>query len=101
MLKQQISECRLDRPGGTMQYARAIRHRRSRMAAPCRHREGWRRLDRGLESLSRKAAMADLGDPLWRGMARVEAGDIADNGVLLAQDGEHQMSTTISVDTMA
>jgi hypothetical protein len=32
-------------------------------------------------------------------MACVEAGNIADNEVLLAQDGEHQMSTAISVDT--
>jgi len=47
------------------------------------------------------AAMADLGDLMWRGMACVEAGNIADNEVLLAQDGEHQMSTTISIDTMA
>jgi glucose-6-phosphate 1-epimerase len=45
------------------------------------------------------AAMAGLGDPAWRGMACVEAGNIADNEVLLAQDDEHQMSTAISVDT--
>jgi glucose-6-phosphate 1-epimerase len=45
------------------------------------------------------AAMADLGDPAWRGMVCVEAGNIADNEVLLARDGEHQMSTAISVDT--
>jgi D-hexose-6-phosphate mutarotase len=45
--------------------------------------------------------MADLGDPAWRGMACVEAGNIADNEVLLAQDGEHQMSMAISVDTRA
>jgi glucose-6-phosphate 1-epimerase len=45
------------------------------------------------------AAMADLGDPVWRGMVCVEAGNIADNEVLLPQNGEHQMSTTISVDT--
>jgi len=43
------------------------------------------------------AAMADLGDPAWRGMVCVEAGNIADNEVRLAADGEHQMSTTISV----
>jgi glucose-6-phosphate 1-epimerase len=47
------------------------------------------------------AAMADLGDPMWRGMACVEAGNIADNEVLLAQNGEHQMRTVISVDTTA
>jgi glucose-6-phosphate 1-epimerase len=47
------------------------------------------------------AAMADLGDPGWRGMVCVEAGNIAGNQVLLAQDGEHQMSTIISVDTRA
>ena len=45
------------------------------------------------------AAMADLGDPAWRGMACVEAGNIADNEVLLAQNGGHQMSTLIFVDT--
>ena len=45
------------------------------------------------------AAMADLGDPLWRGMVCVESGNIADNEVLLAQNGEHQMSTAISVET--
>ena len=47
------------------------------------------------------AAMADLGDPAWRGMACVEAGNIADNEVLLAPNGEHQMSTAIFVDTKA
>jgi glucose-6-phosphate 1-epimerase len=45
------------------------------------------------------AAMADLGDPAWRGMVCVEAGNIADNEVLLARDGEHRMSTATSVDT--
>ena len=44
------------------------------------------------------AAMADLGDPAWRGMVCVETGNIADNEVRLAADGEHQMSTVISVD---
>jgi glucose-6-phosphate 1-epimerase len=44
-------------------------------------------------------AMADLGDPVWRGMVCVEAGNIAENEVLPARDGEHQMSTVISVDT--
>jgi glucose-6-phosphate 1-epimerase len=44
------------------------------------------------------AAMADLGDPAWRGMVCVEAGNIADNEVRLAADDEHQMSTVISVD---
>jgi glucose-6-phosphate 1-epimerase len=43
------------------------------------------------------AAMADLGDPAWRGMVCVEAGNIADNEVLLPQNGEHRMSTAISV----
>ena len=47
------------------------------------------------------AAMADLGDPAWRGMACVEAGNIADNEVQLAQNGEHQMSTAIFVDAKA
>jgi glucose-6-phosphate 1-epimerase len=45
------------------------------------------------------AAMADLGDPAWRGMVCVESGTIADNEVRLAADAEHQMSTAISVDT--
>jgi glucose-6-phosphate 1-epimerase len=44
------------------------------------------------------AAMIDLGDPAWRGMVRVETGNIADNEVRLTADGEHQMSTAISVD---
>jgi glucose-6-phosphate 1-epimerase len=47
------------------------------------------------------AAMGDLGDPAWRGMACVETGNIADNEVLLAQNGEHRMSTVIFVDTKA
>jgi glucose-6-phosphate 1-epimerase len=44
------------------------------------------------------AAMVDLGDPAWRGMVCVETGNIADNEVRVAADGEHQMSTAISVD---
>jgi glucose-6-phosphate 1-epimerase len=44
------------------------------------------------------AAMADLGDPAWRGMVCVETGNVADNEVRLAADDEHQMSTAISVD---
>ena len=44
------------------------------------------------------AAMVDLGDPAWRGMVCVETGNIADNEVRLAADGEHQMSTVIFVD---
>jgi glucose-6-phosphate 1-epimerase len=43
------------------------------------------------------AAMADLGDPAWRAMVCVETGNIADNKVCLVADGDHQMSTTISV----
>jgi glucose-6-phosphate 1-epimerase len=43
------------------------------------------------------AAMADLGDPAWRGMVCVESGNIADNELRLAADAEHQMSTAISV----
>ena len=43
------------------------------------------------------AAMADLGDPAWRGMVCVETGNIADNELRLAADAEHQMSTVISV----
>jgi glucose-6-phosphate 1-epimerase len=43
-------------------------------------------------------AMADLGDPAWRGMVCVETGNIADNKVWLAADGDHQMSTVISVE---
>jgi glucose-6-phosphate 1-epimerase len=43
-------------------------------------------------------AMTDLGDPAWRRMICVEAGNIADNEVRLAADDEHQLSTTISVD---
>jgi hypothetical protein len=42
--------------------------------------------------------MVDLGDPAWRGLVCVETGNIADNEVRLAADGEHQMSTAISVD---
>jgi glucose-6-phosphate 1-epimerase len=44
------------------------------------------------------AALADLGDPLWRDMVCVEAGNIADNEVRLAQNGAHQMSMAISVE---
>jgi glucose-6-phosphate 1-epimerase len=44
------------------------------------------------------AAMADLGDPIWRGLVCVETGNVADNEVRLAAGGEHQMSTAISVD---
>ena len=44
------------------------------------------------------AAMADLGDTAWRGMVCVESGNIADNEIGLAADGEHRMSTEISVD---
>jgi glucose-6-phosphate 1-epimerase len=43
------------------------------------------------------AAMADLGEPAWRGMVCVEAGNIADNEVRLAADAEHRMSTAIVV----
>jgi len=42
-------------------------------------------------------AMADLGDPAWRGMVCVEIGNIADNEVRLSADAEHQMSAAISV----
>jgi D-hexose-6-phosphate mutarotase len=42
--------------------------------------------------------MADLGDPGWRGMMCVEAGNVADNEVRLAAGGEHEMSTAISVE---
>lgn len=44
------------------------------------------------------AAMRDLGDPAWRGMICVETGNAADNAVHLAADGEHRMTTQISVD---
>jgi hypothetical protein len=44
------------------------------------------------------AAIVDLGDPAWRGMVCVEAGNIADNEVRLAADAEHRMSTAISAD---
>jgi glucose-6-phosphate 1-epimerase len=47
------------------------------------------------------AALADLGDPLWRSMVCVETGNIADNEVRLAQNGAHQMSMVISVETGA
>jgi glucose-6-phosphate 1-epimerase len=47
--------------------------------------------------VEKASAMADLGDPAWRGMVCVESGNIADNEVRLAADAEHQMSTTISV----
>src|ERR1700757_493698 len=42
------------------------------------------------------SAMADLGDPAWRGMVCVETGNIADNEVRLAADAEPQMSTAIA-----
>jgi D-hexose-6-phosphate mutarotase len=42
--------------------------------------------------------MADLGDTAWRGMVCVETGNIADNEIGLGADGEHQMSTEISVE---
>jgi glucose-6-phosphate 1-epimerase len=41
------------------------------------------------------AALADLGDPAWRGMVCVETGHIADNEVRLIVGGEHEMSTVI------
>jgi hypothetical protein len=44
------------------------------------------------------AALADLGDPAWRGMVCVETGNIADNEVRLAAGDEHEMSTVIAVD---
>ena len=44
------------------------------------------------------AAMADLGDPAWRGLVCVETGNIADNEIRLAADAEHRMSTAISVE---
>jgi glucose-6-phosphate 1-epimerase len=44
------------------------------------------------------AAMADLGDPTWRGMVCVETGNVGDNEVRLASDSEHRMSTAVSVD---
>jgi glucose-6-phosphate 1-epimerase len=47
---------------------------------------------------AKAAAMADLGEPAWRGMVCVETGNIADNEIGLAADAEHQMSTAISVD---
>jgi hypothetical protein len=46
-------------------------------------------------------AMADLGDPAWRGMVCVETGNVADNEVRLAADDEHQMSTAIAVRSAA
>lgn len=42
------------------------------------------------------SAMADLGDA-WRNMICVESGNIADDAVRLAPDEEHEMSTTISL----
>ena len=48
--------------------------------------------------VEKAAAMVDLGDPAWRGMVCVETGNVDDNGVRLAADDEHQMSTAISVD---
>ena len=50
------------------------------------------------EQAEKAGAMADLGDPAWRGMVCVETGNVADNEVRLAADDEHQMSTVISVD---
>jgi D-hexose-6-phosphate mutarotase len=49
----------------------------------------------------RRHPRSDLGDTAWRGMVCVETGNIADNEVRLAADGEHQMSTEISVDAWA
>jgi glucose-6-phosphate 1-epimerase len=43
-------------------------------------------------------AMADLGDPAWRGMVCVETGNVVDDEVRLAAGGEHQILTVISVD---
>jgi hypothetical protein len=48
--------------------------------------------ERGAESLPKNAL--DFAD-------RNEAGNIADNEVLLASNGEHQMSTVILLDTKA
>ena len=39
------------------------------------------------------AAMADLGDPAWRGMVCVKTGNFADDEVRLAAGDDHQMST--------
>ena len=41
------------------------------------------------------------GDPAWRAMICVETGNIADNEVRLAQNGAHQTSMAISVETGA
>jgi hypothetical protein len=41
------------------------------------------------------AAMADLGDPAWRGMVCVETGNIADNEVRLAADDEHRREVPV------
>jgi D-hexose-6-phosphate mutarotase len=43
-------------------------------------------------------AMADLGEPAWRGMVCVETENISDDEVRLAAGGEHKMSTAISID---
>jgi D-hexose-6-phosphate mutarotase len=49
--------------------------------------------------VEKAAALADLGNPVWRGMVCVEAGNIADDEVLLAQNSAHQITVAISVDT--
>jgi D-hexose-6-phosphate mutarotase len=41
--------------------------------------------------------MADLGAGNWRGMLCVEAGNVADNRILLAGGAEHRMKTRIAV----
>lgn len=42
-------------------------------------------------------AMADLGDPAWRGMICLEVGNVADNAVRLAGGATHTMSVEIDV----
>jgi glucose-6-phosphate 1-epimerase len=69
------------------------------VAPPRRHQKGRRRFSVVWNPWAEKAAaMVDLGDPAWRGMVCVETGNIADNEVRLPADGEHQMSTAISID---
>src|ERR1700737_5001971 len=52
---------------------------------------GWRRR----VVIKKDAAASSV---VWRGMVCVETGNIVDNEVRLSADGEHQMSTAISID---
>jgi glucose-6-phosphate 1-epimerase len=67
---------------------------------PPRHQEGRRCFERRVEipGPKRQPPWSISATLPWRGMVCVETGNIADNEVRLAADGQHQMSATISVD---